>query len=549
MDIIDLRISLQFESIFEIPAQSVDKYLRQVPRKIAILYGLMIANYTKEDDFSKQLDALTICNEINWWIRRKVASRQLPNDKIILFEPMTGLDLLKYIFSIPKEEFTEDWTASTPLNFIMAILMINSELRAKNARFQDKDVTLFPKRIRSKFYELDDRIHVTPSIYRMFCLWFFLDTNNNDYWLKLKKELIESLNMPSLEEYLGTMLRVIERLNIQPKSKFSILPIKEHDNLYDLLKSLSFNSDYKIELKDNIDYTYFKSHPLVQLDSDKFAVISNAFLSCQLYTSLKFRMSKLHKSFLTRFNTDFVQNYLFYTILKYAFDGIHDNVVCLTENECENQIIEYYRIHTKRISDDAIKGLPDAYIRSDNKILLIECKGKTISNKALIDEERCIEDINNDIVNDNHGTGQLLHNCNRIIEGELFCDNKRPSDCIIYPLLVVDDPKLSVDGLNSYVIQKTESNKLVKDNPTKIYPFTILDIDTLIIIAELIRNKSIDIFREIEEYHKYIKGEQDFYSESEKFLYSELSFASYITGKYTTYIPKIVDEWFELLHT
>ena len=190
MDIIEQRFLLRFESIFEKPALSVDEYLKQIPRDIAIKYGLTIANYTQDDDFSRQLDALMFNDEIKLGIHFKVASKLLHNVRFILCKPQTGLEMLRRIFSIPKDEFAKE---VTQLTLIMVILKINSELLDNNARFQDKSATLFPKRIRSKFYELDDRIHVNPSIYRMFCLWFFLDTNNNDYWLKLKKELDESV--------------------------------------------------------------------------------------------------------------------------------------------------------------------------------------------------------------------------------------------------------------------------------------------------------------------------------------------------------------------
>lgn len=76
-------------------------------------------------------------------------------------------------------------------------------------------------------------------------------------------------------------------------------------------------------------------------------------------------------------------------------------------------------------------------------------------------------------------------------------------------------------------------------------PFTVLDMDTLILIAELIRTNKFDIFANIESYHKYIGGGLKQYSVNELFHFSEVSFSSYIYGEYETRSPEIINKWYD----
>lgn len=148
-------------------------------------------------------------------------------------------------------------------------------------------------------------------------------------------------------------------------------------------------------------------------------------------------------------------------------------------------------------------------------------------------------------MDEDHGTGQLIKNCQRILNGNFFADIDIPSDCKIYPLLITDDFGFSSDGFNRYVIERTKN--FDENNSMHVMPFTVLDMDTLILVSELIRNNRFDIFENIEKYHQYIEGKEKTYTMNELFHYSEVSFTSYIYSEYETCSPKIIDEWYESL--
>ena len=112
-------------------------------------------------------------------------------------------------------------------------------------------------------------------------------------------------------------------------------------------------------------------------------------------------------------------------------------------------------------------------------------------------------------------------------------------------MIVVDDSKLCVDGLNRHAINCTNGN--IHENISRIKPVTILDMDTLILISDLVKKGELDIFEQIEQYHNYIDGKHGTYSQTEKLYYSDISFSSYIMDKFEMRSPSIINDWFEEL--
>ena len=529
----------------ETPKLDVLECIKLIPRNLAIWYGLAIANYTQDDDIRVQLETLQFGPEVKRFVEAVLATKQF-DEKYILCKPQTGLELLKYAFSIPKEAYISGSKAPFPL--LASILIINSRLLANNAHWQDNSISRSSKLIRSKGYEIDERVPIFATVFRMFCLLYFLEQSHNNKWAILRDALVVDLRCQTLREYFRGILDVLDRLTIGPKKKHQVLKVKE-DNyiLQNFIGPLSICGDAVVQLQDNRDYTFFKTHPFVQFNHNEYGIINNTFVANQLYSSLKFRMktvgekTEIIKDFFASFNKAFVEKYLLNEVLKCAF-GQNSGAIYLNEDDCESRIKEYNYAHNSNVST---MGLPDAYIRSDNKILLIECKGKTVSSNAIEDENTFIADVNKDIVNENKGTGQLITYCESVKNGAFICDENIPSNCKIYPLLVVDDAKLCSDGLNRYAIQWKEKNGTSYDN---VYPFTVLDMDTLILIADLIKNGELDLYEQIEQYHKYIAGEYDNYSLTEILHYSDISFSAYIMDKFETRSPAIINDWLKALY-
>lgn len=112
-------------------------------------------------------------------------------------------------------------------------------------------------------------------------------------------------------------------------------------------------------------------------------------------------------------------------------------------------------------------------------------------------------------------------------------------------MLVLDDSGFSAEGFNHYVIDQTQD--YVNSHTANVFPFTVLDIDTFILIAELLKNNEIDLFSEIENYHSYISGSYDYASVEERYYATNSSFAAFLKSRYETKSPAIIGEWIRSL--
>lgn len=80
--------------------------------------------------------------------------------------------------------------------------------------------------------------------------------------------------------------------------------------------SISYNhaDDKENEREDNVDYRYFRSHPLIHISGHKYYIYSAQLLIERLYNSLFFDLKPFYKegNFFRYYNTEFVEHYLFH---------------------------------------------------------------------------------------------------------------------------------------------------------------------------------------------------------------------------------------------
>lgn len=537
MNITYTILPIQYNYIFNDSANELTEYLKMIPRKAAISFSLFISNYTGNVGWKEQLSCLPINAPIKGecYLKMSPHEAEFPKATYVLFTPNTGIELLKNIFAIPIDEYHPivEWQRI----LIKAITLVNSTLINEGPNYQDTSFNLFCKSVKKFRYELDDRILLYGAVYRAMCLADFLENEHHGIWQNLLVDLKKKLNIDSIRNYMRAQIKLFNKLEVHPKTKFQIFRAgknsKEIQNVATPYSSI-------IRQESNKDYTEFKKKPFVQICEGEFAVIKNSFVGTLIYDRLKFGLLECYKKsykakvkgFFGLFNQDFIEKNLFDKVLLYSFISPHlKRYICFTEHDCINRIDQFIKLNPGIISKDNAKNLMDGYIRHNNQILLIECKGKIISEKALFDKNILFEDITTGLVG-KEGTGQLESYCKRIIDRDCVWDLDIPKYCIIYPLLLVDDIGFSANGFNQYVIESTE--KFVKDNKS-VFPFTVLDMDTFILISELIRRNKLNIFKEIESYHKHIYGHN--------FDEKTISFATFLRFKYETRWPKVVSTW------
>lgn len=225
-----------------------------------------------------------------------------------------------------------------------------------------------------------------------------------------------------------------------------------------------------------MDYTYFKSHPLIEVDDKTFMPISTLFCVNHLYRSIYFEFKAINEQLkgtanyikgqglLTIFTTEFSEKYLFDTFIRNTLK--RQGGIKLSDNDC------------KAIAN--VGHEPDFYFRDGNNILLFENKDIMIADyvKRCGKYEEIEKVLNSKLIE--KGISQLIHNISSIDARKFIWDKYMPKNPRIYPILVLDDSSLSVPGLN-HILNSSFENKIKEFNiKIKVFPLVVIELDTLI---------------------------------------------------------------------
>ncbi|MDE7347703.1 MAG: hypothetical protein K2N48_13305, partial [Muribaculaceae bacterium] len=74
------RIIRRYEDIYPLPHPDIVEYLKKIPREICIGYGLLMANYTQEDDIYTQITKLGLSRYIPIDLLDQLTRGCLPNN-------------------------------------------------------------------------------------------------------------------------------------------------------------------------------------------------------------------------------------------------------------------------------------------------------------------------------------------------------------------------------------------------------------------------------------------------------------------------------------
>ena len=555
MEIVD-KLLLNFDDIFgdkplELDAKDLLKY---VPREHAIRIGLLLSNTTKDIPADETIHNLGFETTLPPDIIELLLNRPIHNAEyeLELTNIQTGLELLKNAYSISPKDFKNPRNIFE-MNFalLLAILKINSELLKNNPRFKDKSGDKFYKHIRSKKYEIDPRISLYSTFYRALMLNRFFNTSS-DKWRKLRDTFLNTQNLSSFADYINIIDYLTKDIPFEPRKTNVIFRFHSKGYMTDFLDRLSLTLEEIVSLKENVDYTAFKNKPFVKLRNYHYGVISNVFVSNLFYLHFRFALSKINsetgvfKNFQVAFTTEFIQNFLFTGLLEYTFcnEGL-----LLTDTDCHNRIKyakQMYKLlpsYGKCSFESLTNSPPDGYFRKDNKILLFECKGMMISQEAILNPSECAKVVSKSLIG-NHGTGQLLRNCDRIDKHQFLWDEINLENLEVYPILLCDDYNFSSDGFNRLL------NEATKDKLNTItYPITVLDMDTFILASDLIKSGMIDIFSEIKNYHAYcqrrLSGHS--YTLTELLHCQDVSFSVFLMSRYELKSPEITNDFIKEL--
>ena len=308
-----------------------------------------------------------------------------------------------------------------------------------------------------------------------------------------------------------------------------------------VLKKSSIEYSDTIPYEENVDYREFRGRPFIHLGNYRYAITDLSFVVEHIYNSVYFELKKYRKEagfmndddFRRYFTTEFSQDFMLNHFVRKGLSG--KEVVVLDGKQCDTIVKE------KKV--DKVNP-PDFYLRYENSCVIFEFKDTLLSAKLKDEKDPkkfFVEIRKKFLVNQEgslKGVAQLMSNAKAIQDGRFIFDDVK-KDCVVYPILVVDNPVYTIRGMHTkleylmrdYCTEKGIDGKYIK-------PLILVDVATLRLYSDLFSTKG---FTEVlEEYYDAIKlSLKPSYEEA---IHSLISFSEYMKQKKVGDMGKVFNQ-------
>ncbi len=489
------NIYITYDMAFDDEPLGIYHYLKSVNRNQLIKFALLliqskgkyksIGNYISAFFSKRNISFIeSALSNIKTHINSSKAYPEMviPHSYFIVSET-TGLELLRYAFSIEAFDVPET-QAIQEQHIFKAILLLNAnisqfELESEYTENGDYSDLFYAKSLFCTFLNNYESVNLGPEYLAMLQVikgyYFFKYCETS----KLKEHLrifLEQNRFSSWEQYLYNAIKLL-LFPLKNEYGYTTIVLNDEGEGYPFLHSHAFSINTVVPIERNDDYTYFKAHPLIEIDDKTFIPISTIFCVNHLYRSIYFEFRSINeqlegtkyflkgRGLLSTITTEFSEQYLFDSFVRRVLERRHG--IKLSDSDCK---AIFYTGHE-----------PDFYFRDGNNIFLFENKDIMIADKIKRSgkyEE--IEKVLNRKLIDEAGICQLIHNIKNIDSGSFPWDKAIPNNPRVYPVLILDDQSLCVPGLN-YILNTAFEQQLKAMNiRIKVFPLVIIELDTLI---------------------------------------------------------------------
>ena len=329
--------------------------------------------------------------------------------------------------------------------------------------------------------------------------------------------------------------------------KVDRIAMKEAAQYISVIDELSIPSSSVIPKNENVDYTAFRTRPLIKITDDEYVVFNFQLVIERIYSGLYFDFRQLaakkgvkQSEFKRHFSTDFSEQSLFCGVLKEALKNHFD--IMMTDEDCLN--------HDK--SKDANNvSKPDFYARKGNVVLLFENKDILLAQeiKEYGSLEQLVDFIKTRLfMNEKgkpEGVSQLMNLVKKIRSGEFQkrWDADCPQEAVVYPVLVVPEVKFTLQGVKNLLQRWQKETGIPMDN---VKPVAFTDIGTLCLYQHEFANKGLVPY--LDDY--YVQSDFNVFDKSRNFNDVPnvlMSFTDYLCHSYNDTLSRFGDEWAEYI--
>lgn len=517
----DTKIYIDYEMIFADKSVSVFDYLRHIDRQNLIGVALRLiysddmfsdfkdycAEFFCAENFNFANECYSILNEHIQENNRDITSI-IPRTYIITSQS-TALELLRQTFAINISDFVHNTPQVLQEQYLFkAILLINQSIGnweaplEYNSNGETTNLGLAKSLLcttLNNFGSSNFKAEYVAMLQIIKGYHFFKYCEQS----KIKEHLsvfLENNGAKSWYHYLYDAIRLILFPLQNKQGNFPRIELNSQRDGEKFLRAHSFKEDTIVPLETNQDYTYFKSHPLIELNDGTYLPISPIFCINHIYKSIYFEFRAINESFLgtanyikgqgllSIFTTEFSEQTLFERYVRNAI-GRHRGIK-KSDRDCK---IEQPFGHE-----------PDFYLRDGNNIILFENKDIMIPDHIISSKQydQLEQELDKKLVK--KGINQLIYNIKQLENKTFKWDSNVPNKPKIYPVLVIDDSSLCAPGLN-FILNEVFQQQLKCNNiKLKVYPLAIVELDTLIAFANYLQLPDVRFKKLLEQYYDYI---------------------------------------------
>lgn len=419
-----------------------------------------------------------------------------------------NLQFLHYILLNFREGEIEEFTPEQELNVFKAYFLV-AQLYGEQPRTDKATIPAFGPDYFARMlwpsladnFEINFRIHPYHIMVRGVVFLNYLQFHTK-YTPFVEQYLKKHGKVTNLNYVLDIFLMLNSNFEAikQGKSLFASFTLGRSPGFDSLFDQFTLDpGEYKRQYADKKDnYAGLKSRPLFQLDENTWLVLNWSFLSNKLYEGLVFDFYNASGIAATKEFDQFLkfkqfiseqitEKHLFRLLAQKAFHKKHD--VLLFDAGKPN-------------------GFPDVYYRKGNKVFLIEIKDAYFPSGAVnsFSYDTIKAAIDNKLNSAGKGTGQIIKQLLSLQQRPFEEPQryKKARNLTIYPVIIYTDIHFSMPGVNEYVdrtfrtmVQEAGLDKAFN----KIMPLTMININYLIGIFDVLGNPETSLETQIDYYH------------------------------------------------
>ncbi|MBW8050174.1 MAG: hypothetical protein FVQ77_07525 [Cytophagales bacterium] len=566
-----LKLLVEFSAVFDEEPKDLETYLTGISRSMLLnvaAFFLGFSNRKSKYENYKNLLETFFCAENNS-IANQIYFKlmKLEDDKrkeIIIIQPQSSLQLFEYCFDNLSNDETQK-KAEAEVNIFKAYLYLNEQNTTKEqtAFISTKNlpqwlriagISLSQSYPYSELINYDIKEVFVGQIIKSIFLFEFLETNPKTQLLLVKFN--KHFNCSDWKEYLNRFLPLtFSLIKAEQEANIDLIITRDEnfkENCEFIDKLIAQESDTMVDY----DFKTIRSKPFYRVSEGVYRIIYSLFVVEKIFKGLYFILNEINKTlplahkmnnFRGIYCNDFSEKQLIYKLLNSIY---------------ENRYIEF---SGEIIKQHGINAEPDYYIRKGNYLFIFESKDILINSviKTSYDYNKYEREFKKKLYFDdnkgkieNKAVLQLLNNIKRVLSKQFSFDtNYNEGSLYIYPIIILHDHQFNVAGLNvlvNYWFQE-EINKLnqLGFNTDRVRPIVIIDIDTLILHQDILRDRTIKLENVLDNYYKFIKfnTKKKYRDEEHATEYRErtvvsfsLFLANYVSKKKIGRIPKMLKE-------